>query len=84
MHTVIMKVKMFPTLSRKQSLSFVLASRISTSKKTTAFLVFLAGLRLAGAGGPGAGATAPFGAFLGCVASKAKVSILSVLFVHFL
>lgn len=68
------------TLSRKQSLSLVLASRISTSKKTTAFLVFLAGLRLLWAWtGSGAGTTAPLATLLLPVASNARASMSTVL-----
>lgn len=73
------------TLSRKQSLSLVLASSISTSKKTTAFLAFLAGLRLAGAwaGTVGAAATAaPLAGFLVLAASSAKASMSTVLLLH--
>lgn len=68
------------TLSRKHSLSLVLASSISTSKKTTAFLAFLAGLRLTGVGaGNGATTAAPFAIFLLPVASSARVSMSTVL-----
>lgn len=68
-----------PTLSRKQSLSLVLASSISTSKKTTAFLAFLAGLRLTGtAAGTGGAVAAPLTNFLP-LASNARASISTVL-----